>query len=80
METFLPRFKTKICPDIKSKKQCHNKKCQFYHNKTDHRRDNYKAYKPILCSDAIFNDSCEHEYCKYCRNYIEYAYHPLNYK
>mmetsp|Transcript_20121 Transcript_20121/g.37406 ORF Transcript_20121/g.37406 Transcript_20121/m.37406 type:complete len:313 (-) Transcript_20121:574-1512(-) len=54
--------------------------CCFFHSDTDRRRPPKQGYKGILCLEAIALGSCSEEKCKYCNNYVEFLYHPDNYK
>lgn len=54
--------------------------CCFFHTEADRRRPPKQGYKGVLCLDAIALGSCSEETCKYCNNYVEFLYHPTNYK
>jgi len=54
--------------------------CRYHHSEADRRRVPPILYQPYLCLDAITETHCNHDLCRYCRNYQEYLYHPLNFK
>ena len=54
--------------------------CRYHHSEADRRRMPPIHYQPFLCIDAITDKHCLHDMCKFCKNYQEYLYHPLNFK
>jgi hypothetical protein len=55
--------------------------CQFYHSKIDKRRNPIKTDEGGNISFLYSNVYLEDYYSPlYCASYLEYLYHPLNYK
>ena len=54
--------------------------CNYYHDDSDRRRAVTQGYEGILCMEAILNDYCTDANCKFCKNYVEFFYHPSNFK
>jgi hypothetical protein len=81
MEEIWKLYKTKPCKSVFRNQPCAQpKQCKFFHDEKDRRRTLNFKYKPVICIDALLTDACNHDFCKCCRNYIEYLYHPLNFK
>ncbi|CAG9314208.1 unnamed protein product [Blepharisma stoltei] len=81
MDNFTKTYKTKQCRNFSSSIGCTlGLLCNFYHTEEDRRRLPDQTYEPILCIEAVISDVCAHESCQYCRNQVEYLFHPSNYK
>lgn len=81
MESVWKVYKTKQCNSVLKNQDCSQKQfCTFFHDESDRRRVLNLAYEPILCLDSVIHDFCQHEACKFSRNFNEYIYHPQNFK
>ena len=81
MENLTRVYKTKQCNNMQRSGNCAQRAtCNYYHDETDKRRPNTLGYEGILCLNAIVNDYCSDNVCKYCKNFVEFVYHPQNFK
>ncbi|OMJ90467.1 hypothetical protein SteCoe_7169 [Stentor coeruleus] len=81
MENLTRVYKTKQCNNMIRMGSCLQRNtCNYYHDETDRRRLLNFGYDGILCLEAVINDFCSDQNCKFCKNYIEFFYHPQNFK
>lgn len=81
MENLTRVYKTKQCNNMQRIGSCPQRvTCNYYHDDTDKRRQNTLNYEGILCLNSITSDFCLDANCKFCKNFVEYIYHPANFK